>query len=158
MPVSMNVRSDIRAEDIQLVRRLTAECGYFSEAEVDVAVELIEEACKRGEKASGYHFLFVDPLAYACYGPIACTRASYDLYWIVTGIEYQNRGIGGNLLAEVEQQIAKLGGQRIYIETSGSDLYAPTREFYQRRGYSLAAEFPGFYDEGDDKLVYVKLL
>ena len=33
-------------------------------------------------------------VGYACYGPIACTVASYDLYWIAVDPQFQRHGIG----------------------------------------------------------------
>ena len=51
-----------------------------------------------------------------------------------------------------------IGGTRLYAETSSRDQYEPTRAFYLRRGYTVAARLPEFYGSGDDKLVYSKLI
>ena len=69
-----------------------------------------------------------------------------------------NRGIGKRLLSETESHIRSLGGKGIYAETSSKALYAPTRAFYERNGYLVRARFEDFYDAGDDKVVYVKVL
>jgi hypothetical protein len=44
----------------------------------------------------------------------------------------------------------------IIIETAGRPDYAPTRAFYQARGYSPVATVPDFYAPGDDQVVFVK--
>jgi len=147
--------------DMEKVRHLVESTGMFYPFEVDVAVQLVEERLAKGV-SSGYFFLFAESgeklIGYACYGPIACTQGSYDLYWIVVDKNHQRRGVGRALLRRAEREIARRGGRRVYIETSGRDQYAPTRAFYQRCGYAPEAVLADFYAPGDDKLIYVKQL
>jgi ribosomal protein S18 acetylase RimI-like enzyme len=145
--------------DPPIVRRIVESTGFFTAAEVDVAVELVDERLAKGD-ASGYHFIFAEDggetIGYACYGEIACTVGSYDLYWIAVDRQHQSRGLGRTLVAESQRQIAALGGRRIYIETSNRPQYEPTRQFYLRCGYTVAAVLPDFYSAGDDKVILVK--
>jgi GNAT superfamily N-acetyltransferase len=146
---------------MEKVRHLVESTGMFYPFEVDVAVQLVEERLAKGV-SSGYFFLFAESgeklIGYACYGPIACTQGSYDLYWIVVDKNHQRCGVGRALLRRAEREIARRGGRRVYIETSGRDQYAPTRAFYQRCGYAPEAVLADFYAPGDDKLIYVKQL
>lgn len=144
------------------MRALVEATGFFRPDEVEVAAELVREALARGV-ASGYRFIFADdaagrPVGYACYGEIACTLGSYDLFWIVVDPAAQGRGLGRRLLREAEADIAGLGGRRVYIETSSQEKYRPTQGFYERCGYALEARLVDFYDRGDDKLIYVRAL
>jgi len=41
-------------------------------------------------------------------------------------------------------------------ETSSRGDYAPTRGFYEHRGYTRAATIPGYYAPGDDLVIYSK--
>lgn len=152
-------RFEVGADDRRVVREIVESTGYFSAAESDVAVELVDERLAKG-LASGYHFVFLELdgrcVGYACYGPIACTVHSYDLYWIAVHRDCQRHGFGQRLVAICEEEIGRLRGRRIYVETSGREQYRSTRQFYERCHYELAARLPDFYDEGDDKLVYVK--
>ena len=70
-------REEVRPEDRQAVGRLVRATGFFSEEEIGIAVELVEERLARGD-ASGYFFLFAEEgdrlLGYACFGPIPGTR------------------------------------------------------------------------------------
>jgi len=147
--------------DRDKVRHLVQSTGMFYPFEVDVAVELVDLRLTQGT-SSGYYFLFAesggDLIGYACYGPIACTQGSYDLYWIVVDKNHQRCGVGRALLRRAEREIARRGGRRVYIETSGRDQYAPTRAFYQRCGYTAEALLKDFYAPGDDKVIYVKQL
>ncbi len=158
-PRGVTLRDTVRAQDRDTVRRIVDGTGFFRPDEVDVAVELIDTCLERGELA-GYHFIFAEHdtsvLGYACYGPIACTIGSYDLYWIAVDTSQQSRGIGRTMLLEVERRIQQRGGRQIYIETSGRPQYAPTRAFYERCGYRLAAVLADFYDHGDDKVIWTK--
>lgn len=156
----IRLRCDIEPNDVLAVRRIAESTGFFYPPEVDVAVELVDERLAKGD-ASGYHFIFAEsdrPLGYACFGPIACTVGSFDLYWIVVERDAQRFGLGRRLLVEAERLIRDRSGRRIYIETSNREQYAPTRDFYQRCGYKVAAVLDEFYGPGDDKVIFVKAL
>jgi hypothetical protein len=83
--MSVTLRRDVRADDPGNVRDITESSGFFYAEEVATAVELVEERLAKGA-ASAYSFVFADDggrtVGYACFGPIACTKASFDLYWI----------------------------------------------------------------------------
>ncbi len=160
-PLSQEIRSEATDSDRQLVRQIVESTGFFSASEADVAVELVEERLAKGD-SSGYHFLFMDvggsPAGYACFGPIACTLYSFDVYWIAVHKDFQRTGIGRHLMELCEDRIREMNGRRIYVETSGREQYASTRYFYQSCGYEIAAVFPDFYDQGDDKMVFLKVV
>jgi len=154
-------RFDVTADDLAIVRRIVQSTGFFNAAEVDVAVELTDDRVAKGA-ASEYSYIFAEldgnTVGYTCFGSIACTVGSFDLYWIAVDAEHQRLGLGGVLLAESERLIGERGGRHVYIETSNRPQYAPTRGFYLAHGYRQVALFPDFYAVGDDKVVYVKVL
>ena len=159
MDLAMNLRRGVASHDPAAVEALVRATGVFSPSEVAVARELVEERIARGA-ASGYDFLFVEDeqglLGYACWGLIPCTERSYDLYWIAVRPERQGGGVGRRILAAAEEEIARAGGSRIYVETSTRAAYDPTRAFYERCGYARAATLDDFYALGDGKAVYLK--
>ncbi len=154
-------REDLKPTDPQTIREITESTGFFSDHEIDVAVELAEERLAKGTR-SGYCFLFAEQggrtIGYTCFGPIACTKASYDLFWIAVHSDYRGQGIGSLLLAESERIIRKMGGERIYIETSSREIYGPTRGFYLHCAYEEDAILEDFYGPGDSKVIYRKVL
>ncbi|MFO0788626.1 MAG: GNAT family N-acetyltransferase [Pirellulales bacterium] len=156
-----DLRSTVRPSDRGAVRDIINRTGFFRSDEVDVAVELVDEHLKRGE-LSGYHFVFAEShgavVGYACFGPIACTVASYDLYWIAVDPAQQGQGIGRQLMEAVEARITAAGGRRIYIDTSGQEKYAPTWGFYERSGFRCSARLVDFYAPGDDRLIFEKVI
>ena len=95
-------------------------------------------------------------VGYTCYGPIALTAASFDLYWIAVDKSLHGRSIGRLLLEQTEELIRQAGGRQVYIETSNRHHYAATRGFYLRCGYRQEALLANFYAPGDDKVIYVK--
>ena len=155
------IRTNPVPEDIQSIREIVESTGFFRADETDIAVELVEERLARG-KSSGYEFMFAcqngKPVAYSCYGLIPCTIKSYDLYWIAVHNNHRGTGTGSSLLKLTEKEIAIAGGYAIYAETSSREQYLSTRKFYEKNDYQLKARFEDFYDDGDDKVVYVKYL
>lgn len=157
----ITIRTEPRIGDIESVREIVTSTGFFYDYEIPVAVELIQERVEKG-LASEYFFVFADfegrTVSYACFGPIACTKNSFDLYWIATHNKFRGKGIGKVVLEESEREIARLGGRGVYIETSSKPLYLPTQKFYEKCGYKIEAILKDFYDINDDKLIYTKFL
>jgi acetoin utilization deacetylase AcuC-like enzyme/GNAT superfamily N-acetyltransferase len=157
----VSYRYAVEPRDAERIGRLVQITGFFTPPEVQVAVELVTERLSKGP-ASGYHFLLAEHYGrlagYACYGPIACTASSYDVFWIAVHPDYQGRGLGRRILRECERLIRETGGTRIYVETSQRVQYASTRAFYESCGYRLESVLEDFYAPGDGKVVYCKSL
>jgi D-alanine-D-alanine ligase len=160
-PVPVRFRDTPTDGDRRAVRDLTASTGYFSDEEVAVAVELVEARLAQG-LASGYRFIFAERDGaldgYVCFGPIPLTRSSFDLYWIAVRPAAQRIGLGRRLMERAEAATRELGGTAMYVETSTRAQYLPTRAFYQRLGYRLAAELPDFYGPGDGQAIFTRQL
>ena len=158
---TVRLRDEPAAGDRAAVRDLTGATGFFSDEEVAVAVELVEARLAQG-LASGYRFLFADGDdgldGYVCYGPIALTKSSFDLYWIAVRPDAQRTGLGRRLMEAAEVEARALGAAVMYVETSSRTQYEPTRAFYRRIGYRSAAELPDFYGPGDGQVIFVKRL
>jgi ribosomal protein S18 acetylase RimI-like enzyme len=154
-------RTEVRPKDIETVRDIIISTGFFYDFEVPVAVELVEDRLDHGDQ-SDYHFLFADQdgitVAYSCFGPIAATEGSFDLYWIATHNDYRGKGIGNLLIGETHRIIREMGGRIVIAETSTLEKYTPTRHFYDRIGYTKEAQINDFYKEGDGKVFFVKRL
>ncbi|UCG38386.1 MAG: GNAT family N-acetyltransferase [bacterium] len=155
------MRQTVRESDIKTVKHIVGSTGFFTEAETEMAGELVETYLSQGEK-SGYRFLFLEEgertVGYACFGEISCAERRYDLYWIAVESGHQGKGYGKKLLEGVEKEIGRLGGEKIFIETSSRRQYLPTRQFYSARGYEIEAQLRDFYSWGDDKVIFSKTL
>ena len=157
----ITMRDTLVPEDAERVRRLVEITGFFHPQEVAVAEELVVEHLQKGA-ASDYRFVMADHYGrlagYACFGPIPCTESSFDLYWIAVHPDFQGRGLGRRLLTEAERRIKRVGGSRIYVDTSQRVQYASTRAFYEHNGYRLETVLKDFYAVGDGKAIYCKSL
>lgn len=160
-PPTLTLRGNIEPKDIKWIRQTVISTGVFSPREVDIAVEVAQEAL-HDRDTSCYRFFFAEiktePVGYACFGPIPCTEGSFDLYWIAVDPRYQKRGVGRYLLRAVESHIVVSGGRRLFVETSSRDDYRAARGFYMGCGYTPVAVVRNFYAEGEDKVIFLKEL
>jgi ribosomal protein S18 acetylase RimI-like enzyme len=144
------------------IRAVTESAGVFYPEEVDIAEELARENLARGAEGSGYHFLVAESggevCGYTCFGPIPGARQRFDLYWIAVAEGFKGSGVGRELMARSESHIEVAGGAKVYVETSSRPPYAPARTFYRRCGYLQEAVLKDYYDDGDDKVIFVKAL
>jgi ribosomal protein S18 acetylase RimI-like enzyme len=136
---------------------LTRATARFREAEVATAVELLDEALAGDDD---YRFLGAfdgsSLVGYACWGPTPGTEGTHDLYWIVVDPTWQGKGVGTQLLNEIEHRLTTEAARLIVAETSSRADYAATRGFYERRGFDRAAVIPAYYAPGDDLVIYLK--
>jgi ribosomal protein S18 acetylase RimI-like enzyme len=141
------------------IESLLRETGFFREAEITIALEVIDSYFNRPDQdysALGAFTPGGDLIGYVCYGPTPCTAGTFDLYWIAVARHAQNTGTGTILLQEVERRLARADARLVIVETSSQPLYAPTRAFYARKGYAEVARVPDFYAEGDDRVIFAK--
>ncbi len=96
------------------------------------------------------------PIGYACFGPTPLTDGTYDLFWIAVDPTYAGQGIGTQLMRAVEQEVHNRHGRLLIIETSSSEDYEETREFYLQRGCIQAETIKDFYRPGEDRVLFVK--
>jgi len=158
---ALRMRTRPRPSDLLALRRLVEATGVFYREEIEIAIELLEERLRHGAK-SGYEFIFAERagelVGYCAWGAVPLTKGSYDLYWIAVAPEAQGLGVGRRLMHLAELAVAKLGGGRLYIETSSRVAYVRTRRFYRAAGYSRAARLRDFYARGDHKVVFCKVI
>jgi ribosomal protein S18 acetylase RimI-like enzyme len=146
--------------DRQGIRRLVEQRGTFNEAEIRVALELVEEALSNPER-SEYHFLCAADTqgaltGYICFGPIPMTENCYDLYWIVVDKGCSRQGVGGKLVREMESILRRKRARRVYVDTSSTPAYAAARSFYVKSGYRPVCILDDFYRQGDHKMIFTK--
>ncbi len=150
-----------RASDREPIVQMLTATAFFRPDEVAVAEEVLDEAIAKGDAGhyQSYAICQADrPLGWVCFGATWCCLGTFDLYWIVVDPTVQARGLGKALVWHTEKLVRAMNGRVIVIETSGRDVYLPTRRFYLRCGYHEAARIADFYADGDDKVVYIKHL
>jgi ribosomal protein S18 acetylase RimI-like enzyme len=161
------VLRDLRAADRAPIGELLRATGAFPDAEIAVALELVDEALADAVRAPDrYRFLVAEVesgvasaprlAGYVCWGLVPLSDGVFDVYWIAVDPRLHGRGLGRALLRAAEDDAAREGGRMVLIETGGKASYAPTRAFYERAGYAEIARIPDFFRVGDDKVIYAR--
>jgi GNAT superfamily N-acetyltransferase len=150
----------MEARDKGAVAGLVRATGFFTEAEVGVAEELMDIYLGRPEQTD-YHVVVVEDDAkkvagYMTWGPTPLAEDAYDLYWMAVAPAEQGKGRGKELVRWLEAEVGRRNGRVIIIETSSQPKYHGTRQFYIDLDYKEVARVPNFYRAGDDRVIYAK--
>jgi GNAT superfamily N-acetyltransferase len=133
----------------------------FKPMEIEALREVLDDY-HASEHALGHHCVTYEregePIGFAYYAPAAMTDRTWYLYWIAVSRDTHAKGIGTQLLRHVEEDIRRLGGRVLFIETSSLSHYELTRRFYLKHRYEQAAVLRDFYSGGDDMVVFRKPL
>jgi len=152
------------AADRAAVHDIVARAGNFTDDEIEVAMELVDEWLAEGEDSGYVALVLADDetsksvKGYVCFGPAPMTEGTFDLYWIAVDPATRGRGLGGELLAAAEEEIRSRGGRLLLIETASQESYTATIRFYERSGYDVVSRIRDYYRPGDDKLTFAKNL
>jgi ribosomal protein S18 acetylase RimI-like enzyme len=150
----------MRPQDKGPVLDLVRATGMFTPAEVGVAEELIDIYLDVPDQKD-YRAVVVEDdrggvAGYMTWGPTPLAEDAYDIYWMAVSPAEQGRGHGKALVRWFEDEVRKLDGRMIVIETSSQPRYHPTRQFYINLDYKEVARIPDFYKPGDDRVIYAK--
>ena len=156
---SIRWRRIVDAADPAKIRELVQATGIFSAEEVRIAGQLAKTTVDGSET---YRFLLAERggelLGYTCFDRIPLSKVSFDLYWIAVAPEARGTGLAGELMERTAAFIKGKRGTQVYAETSSREPYAPARAFYLKSGFAEVARFEGFYEPGDDKVIYRLML
>ena len=149
----------LQPQDRERICEIVRAVGNFNPVEIDIAIELVDDSLQKGS-ASDYivHVLEQDGglCGYVCFGKTPLTDSTFDFYWMAVDPPHQGQGLGRALIRFVEEEVQRLGGSLLVLETSSLQNYQRTVRIYEKSGYTLIARIPNFYRRGDDKLIYTK--
>jgi len=148
-------------KDRAAVLSMLERSGFFRDDEISLALEVFDDSLRLGDNSAYRSYVIEEQglvLGWISYGVTPGAVATFDIYWLVIEPARKSTGLGTELLAFAEAQIRAVRGRLIVIETSSTELYYPTRQFYIKRGYTESARLPDFYAPGDDKVVYTKVI
>jgi len=152
---------DILPHDRAHIIRVTEETRAFLPDELVIVGEIIDEYFN-DPQGSGYHFLIADHggdfAGYLCYGPTPLTHGAWDMYWCAVSPQLHGQGIASTLFNMAADDIKKKGGRLILIDTSSNPNYKAARSLYITLGYKHVSTIPDFYNPGDNKETFWKVL
>ncbi|BAZ40604.1 N-acetyltransferase GCN5 [Calothrix sp. NIES-4101] len=99
-----------------------------------------------------------DLVGVAYFAPERMTEGTWNLYLIAIHPKYQKRGRGTALLAQIEKMLVERGERILLVETSGLESFKYVRDFYHKCGFEEEARIRDFYQVGEDKIVFRKVL
>jgi len=145
----------VNERDVDRIEEILRATGVFSEEEVRVARELVEEAVTRQEYRIGG---IRNPQGlidgYILWGRTPFTEETCDLYWMAVDPRKQGKGIGRQLVRIMEADMRSRGERFVRIETSSRADYQKTRDFYRSIGYPEVVRLPHFYAPGNDLCIH----
>jgi ribosomal protein S18 acetylase RimI-like enzyme len=148
----------LTAADRGRIEEISRAVGVFRDDEIPVALEVFDGAVAGSPDYIALGADLDNRLAgWICWGPTPCALGTYDLYWMAVDPAQHGAGIGTALVQAMERRLDGVA-RLVVVETAGRAEYAPTRAFYQARGYRPMSRIPDFYGPGDDQVVYVKYL
>jgi ribosomal protein S18 acetylase RimI-like enzyme len=145
--------------DTPLLLNIAEGTGVFKPMEIVALREVLDDYHDKVSEATHRSVTYEQDgrvIGFAYYAPAAMTDRTWYLYWIAVSKTIQARGVGGDLLQHVEEDIRKSGGRLLLIETSSLAHYELTRRFYLKHGYEQTAQMRDFYADGDDMVVFRK--
>lgn len=154
----MTIR-ELHIKDRAAVLEMLVACRLFTDEEIRVALEVVDEGLAGGP--DGDYPMFAVEIdggvcGYVCIGKTPLTKSTWHLYWICVHPEAQGKGAGRALQSHAEAFVRERGGERIVLETSGMESYERTRSFYKSAGYNEAGIIRDFYKSGDDCVIFCK--
>jgi ribosomal protein S18 acetylase RimI-like enzyme len=158
--MKINIRK-AQSADVADVMDIISRTGFFRPIEEVIAREVFEDAAmqKVGCNYQSHIAMITEKIVgWVCFGETPCTLGTFDIYWIAVDPDFQKQHIGSQLLTFAEKEISSQKGRLSVIETSGSEKYKSTQNFYIKNGYRQAACVDDFYAAGDPKLIFTTTL
>jgi len=154
------IRPTVPAETPALVA-LAQGTGVFKPLEVHALGEVLDDYHALN-RAHGHRAITLERegqvLGFAYYAPDAMTDRTWSLWWIAVDRASHARGLGGELLHHLEDDVRRAGARVLFIDTASLPSYEPTRRFYLKHGYEVTGVLKDYYADGDDKVVFRKHL
>jgi ribosomal protein S18 acetylase RimI-like enzyme len=152
----MNIRQT-KSEDLPDLEVVLEETGLFPS-------EMLSDMIGRflSEDASEDLWLTYEDDSTAlgfCYAaPEQLTEGTWNMLAIAVLPSKQGEGVGAAIVQELEAVLRGRGHRVLIADTSGTEAYSQTREFYRKNGYTEEARVRDFWAPGDDKVIFWKAL
>ena len=137
--LEVGIAVGITPDDVKPLMDMADACGVFGTEELLTAEDMAWDCAFGGGDRRFIRAMVLTPAprpaGFLCFGPIAQWQDNFELLGMAVDPARQRMGIGSALLAEMERQVAALGGRRIFLETGGESQFEPARLFYEANGF-----------------------
>ncbi|MCX7344133.1 MAG: GNAT family N-acetyltransferase [Alphaproteobacteria bacterium] len=94
-----------------------------------------------------------------CYAvPETLADGAWNMLAIAVLPTHQGKGCGGAISKHLEALLRSRGQRILLADTSSTEQFSRTREFYRKNGYTEEARIRDFWATGDDKIIFWKSL
>ena len=152
----MNIRPT-KSKDIPFLEQVLDETGLFPK---EMLADMISDffhtdkfnevwlTCEADQSPIGFCYAKEEQLA----------KGTWNMLAIAVLPSCQGMDAGKALVKELESHLRISGNRVLIAETSGLDDFSATRAFYGKNGYVEEARIRDFWDQGDDKVIFLKSL
>jgi ribosomal protein S18 acetylase RimI-like enzyme len=98
------------------------------------------------------------PVAIVYCAPETLTQGTWNMLLLAVHPDAQRQGVGRRVARHLEDLLAGSGERMLLVETSGLPEFEATRAFYRACGYAEEARIRDYYQQGEDKIVFRKML
>ncbi|WP_218079867.1 GNAT family N-acetyltransferase [Anthocerotibacter panamensis] len=149
---------ETRPSDKEALLRIIEDSGQF---DLDGLAHV--EAALDGYFAEGSEAIWLtaddgEPVGVVYCNPEPVTSGTWNLLLLWTRKDREGQGFGSALVAQIEAALCIRGARLLIVETSGLPEFETARTFYSKCGFSQEARIQNFFADGDDKLIYTKML
>ena len=148
------------SEDQAKLLAIAAATGLFTPPELDGFGEMIGEHLD--SEGAGDHYWIADNedglVGAAYYAPETFAEGVWNLYFIGILPSEPGKGRGTVLIRHVEADLRARGERLLLVETSSLESFEQTRRFYHKNGYHQEARIRDYYNAGEDKIIFRKVL
>lgn len=160
-PRGVKLRSDLKPENVELVRQIVAALGTFRVGQAERASALVARRLAEGP-CCGFDVLLAerkeDVVGFLLYGKDPLSVSSFDILWIAVEPSQHGQGIGRMLLEEAERRIVAAGGTQVVLQTLEHPEEPALHAFYEHCGYTRMAVLEDYYGPGENQVLYRKVL
>ncbi len=154
--MSKNIKPVTQA-DIDGLKIVLDSCGLFPSEYLD---EMIADYLNNAD-TQDFWFTYFDnnsPVAIGYCAPEKLTNGTYNLLAIGVAESFQRKGIANQMMNYIEQHLKSKDGRILIVETSTDDAQVGARQLYKKIGYTQEAVIRDFWNDGEDKIVFLKKL
>jgi ribosomal protein S18 acetylase RimI-like enzyme len=147
---------ELTAADLPELKPLIDATGLFPSSMLDQMVQ----GFFTGNEAEEIWLVLTNPkpVGVAYVAPEKLADCTFNLLLIAVHPEQQGKGLGAELVSDVEKRLRELGARILLVETSGLEAFEQTRRFYLKNGYEVEGRIRDFCQDGDDKVIFRKAL
>ncbi|HBW87015.1 MAG TPA: hypothetical protein DEF82_09840 [Crocinitomicaceae bacterium] len=147
----------VKEKDINKLKEVIDSCGLFPSMYLDPMISDYLNNPSSSELWYAYHaneevagFIYCVPEKF--------TFGTYNLLAIGVSANHQRKGIAKKMLSFIEKDLKTRNARMLIIETSSDSAQQGARFLYDKLGYTKEAIIRGFWNEKEDKIIYLKKL